>query len=138
MQKLNTLWQIVSAASSVRDLTQQTRTYHFGVTGPVTFFLQTENAQIKVMRWPKPQIEVTVKLQGSFGWRIAAEQDDAGVYIAAKRRTVVGGFSSASFEILLPHYVYLSLKLAECGVLLDNLTTTLNLPPLSGDVIVER
>jgi hypothetical protein len=92
MQKLNTLWQLVNAAfvnaaSSVRDITHHTKTYYFGVNGQITFYLQAENAEVNIKRWMRPQIEVTVKLQASFGWRIAAEQDDAGVYSISDAET---------------------------------------------------
>jgi hypothetical protein len=130
MQKLNTLWQFVNAASSVRDMTHHTKTYYFGVTGAITFYLQTENADVRIKRWTRPQIEVTVKLQASFGWRIAAEQDDAGVYIAAKRRMMVGGLSTARFDIIVPYNIYLTLKLTESSLSFENLDGTLNIPPV--------
>lgn len=129
MQKLNTLWQLVNAASSVRDITHHIKTYYFGVNGPVTFYLQAENADVNISRWVRPQIEVTVKLQASFGWRIAAEQDDAGVYIAAKRRMVVGGLSTARFDVIVPYNVYLTLKLTESNLKLQGVDGTLHIPP---------
>lgn len=132
MQKLNALWQLASAASAVRDMTQHTRTYHFAVKGAVTFYLRAENADVTVFRWARPMIEVTARLQGAFGWRILTDQDDAGVYIAAGRRAVVGGFSSARFEICVPHDTYLVLNLTGSSLTLQHLEGTLHVAPPDG------
>jgi hypothetical protein len=134
MERLNTLWKVVNAASTVKDIAQHTRTYHFAVSQPVTFYMQAENAGITLIRWSRPTIEITAKLQASFGWRVAAEQDDAGVYFVAKRRTVVGGLSSAAFEIRVPQETYTIFKFVECGLTLKNLDGTIQLaPPAQGD-----
>lgn len=134
MQKLNGLWQVVDAASTVRDIAQQTRVYHFN-TGdqPITFYLQAESARVQVTRWQQPQVEVSVKLQAAFGWRIVTDQDEAGVYIAAKRRMVVGGLSSAVFEIIVPQQTYLVLKLDQSSVRLNDVNGTLYIPPLQAE-----
>lgn len=130
MQKLNGLWQVVDAASTVREIAQQTRTYHFNVgSQPITFYLQAESARVQLTRWQQPQVEVTVKLQAAFGWRIATDQDEAGVYIAAKRRMVVGGLSSAVFEVFVPQETYLVLKLDQSSVRLNEVNGTLHIPP---------
>lgn len=129
MQRLNSLWQIVNAASTVRDITQVTRAYHFAVTLPTTFYLRAERADVRVIRWSRPIIEITTRLQAPFGWRIAAEQDEAGVYMAAARRAVVGGFASARFEVRVPQETYLVLNLEDGTLRLDNINGTLHLNP---------
>lgn len=131
MQNLNRVWQLVNAASSVRDMTQQSKTYHFKVAPPITFYLQTEHAEIRVSRWLQPEIEVTVKLIASFGWRVAAEQDEAGVYVAAKRLPVIGAMGSASFEVMLPSDTYLIFRLEGCALRLEDLTGEIHVPPPS-------
>ncbi|HEX2623194.1 MAG TPA: hypothetical protein VHL11_23700 [Phototrophicaceae bacterium] len=134
MQKLNGLWQVVNAASTVRDIAQQTKVYQF-LTGatPITFYLQAETARIEITRWHQPQVEVSVRLQAAFGWKIATDQDDAGVYIAAKRRIVVGGLSSAAFEVHVPQTAYLVLKLASCSVNLNAIDGMLHIPPVAAE-----
>jgi hypothetical protein len=136
MERLNSLWQMVnataSAAASVRDITQHTRQYTFAVSSaPLTFYLQAENAVVHIRRWDRPLVEVTVKLQGAFGWRVATDQDEAGVYIAAKRRMLVGNLSSATFDAIMPPHLYLTLKLEPGSLLLDGIDGTLNIPPMS-------
>jgi hypothetical protein len=124
MQRLNQLWQLAGAASNaaagLRDLTLHTQTYTFWVRDdqPLTVYLRAEKAEIRLWRWARPQVEVATRLQRAFGWRVATDQDDAGVYIAARRRRVVGGLSTALFELTVPQQAYLMLKLDDCGVYL--------------------
>lgn len=133
MQKLNTLWQLVNAATTVRDIAQHSKSYHFAVNGPVTFYLRAEHADVTLIRWTRPAIQVDVRLQAAFGWRIAAEQDEAGVYVAASRRSMVGGLSSAHFDVRLPAETYLILKLREGRVNLGEVSGTLHIPPADPD-----
>jgi len=128
MQRLNTLWQIAGAASSVRDIAQQNKTYHFPVVDPLTFYLRAEAAEIVLTRWQRPMIEVRASLQGAFGWRIATDQDEAGIYVAAARRMVVGGFSSATFEIYLPYNTHLVFNLTESSVALRQINGLVEIP----------
>lgn len=137
MQHLNTLWQAVNAASTVAELARQSQTFHFGVVKPVTLYLQAEGAEVRVKRWGMPQIQVTAQLQAAFGWRVATDQDDAGVYIVAKRRPVVGGLARGTFHVSVPHDTYLILKLADGRVILDDVSGTLHIPPLAVNGVVE-
>lgn len=132
MQHLGKLWQLVNAAGAVRDLTRHTKTYFFATPQPITFYLQTEGAVIRLNRWARPLVEASVKLQGSFGWRVLTDQDDAGVYMAAKRRVIVGSLSSALFEIYLPYTAHVILQTQDCDLHINNLNGELQLPPLQG------
>lgn len=122
MQRLNTLWQVVNAASTIKELAQHKRTYQFMVKDPITFHIQTHDADVHLSRWDKRQVEMTVTLQASFGWRVATDQDEAGVYVAAKKRVVVGGLSSALFEIFVPHDTYIIVKLQDCNLKLNGVS----------------
>ncbi len=129
-RRLNALWQALSAASSIRELAQRSKTYTFPISqSTTTFFLQTENAAIHIRRWSRPLVEVTVKLRAPFGWRVVTDQDEAGVYMAAKRRMVVGTLSRAIFAVMLPESAFLTLNLTDCLLTLDDLNGTLHLPP---------
>jgi len=128
MQQLNTLWQLASAASSVREIAQQAKTYYFPVMDPITFYLRTEAAEISLTRWTRPMIEVRVMLQGAFGWRIATDQDDVGVYVAAARRMVVGGLSSAKFDIYVPYETHLVFNLQQSMVMLRDINGLMEIP----------
>ncbi len=126
---LNTLWQVVNAASTVADFARQSQTYTFPITSPVTVYLQAEQAEIRLVRWGQPKVDVFVQLQAAFGWRIATDQDTDGVYMVAKRRMIVGGMSRATFTLTVPHDAYLILKLHESSLLLAAVDGTLHVPP---------
>ena len=130
-EHINTLWQMVSAAGELRELTRERRTYLFNTQGPITFYLRAENANVHIARWDLPRVEIKVKLEGKFGWRVAAEQDEVGVYFVAHRRRMIGGFSSALCEVVVPHDTYLVLNLTGGRVTLENINGTLHLPPLN-------
>jgi hypothetical protein len=137
MQHLNTLWQAVNVASSVTELARQSQTFHFNVSGAVTFYLQAESAEVRVTRWNEPKIEVLAQVQAAFGWRMETDQDEAGVYVVARRRLVVGTLSSALFSVLVPQDTYLILKLTDGRVTLNHIDGTVQIPPLaSGGAIV--
>lgn len=133
LQHLNTLWQAVSAASAVAELARHSQTFHFGVPQPITFYLQAEYAEVRLKRWGYPRIEVTAQLQAAFGWRVAADQDDAGVYIVAKRRPVVGSLSRAVFDVSVPGDTYLMLKLSEGRLVIEDVSGALHIPPPDAD-----
>lgn len=133
MQKLNTLWRLASAASTVREIAQHTRSYQFAVREPITFYLRADNAHVSFVRWNRPLVEITTRLQAPFGWRIMTDQDDAGVYFAAGRRAVVGGLSSARFDVLLPHNAYIVLNLSGGSCVLQQVDGTLHIDPPTTD-----
>ena len=126
---LNTLWQVVNAASTVADFARQSQTYTFPVNGPVTVYLRAEQAEIRLVRWGQPKVDVFVQLQAAFGWRIATDQDADGVYVVAKRRMLVGSMSRATFTLTLPYDAYLILKLSESSVQMTDVNGTLHIPP---------
>jgi len=133
MQQLNRLWQVVNAASTVRDIAQQSKTYHFAAGDPITFYLRTESADVRILRWQRPLIEMTITMQGAFGWRVLTEQDDAGIYVAAKRRPLVGELAGGTFEVYLPYDTYVILKLNRCNLTINNIHGEIRLPPTVDD-----
>jgi hypothetical protein len=131
MQHLQKLWSLANTLGALRDLTQQHQIYRFPVplAPPVTFYLQAEAADVYFTRWDKPLLEVSVRLQHPYGWRIASDQDDAGVYFVAQRRAVVGTLSSALFEVFMPSETYLTLRLSDVQLRLANVSGTLDIAP---------
>jgi hypothetical protein len=129
MQHLETLRKLFSAAAAVRDITYETKVYDFPITLPVTFYLDVQDASITITPWSQPRIAVTARLQVGFGWRVQGEQDEVGVYVVAKRKAVVGMLARAEFTVRLPPETHLALKLAQSQLTLNDLTTTLHIPP---------
>ena len=129
MQHLRTLWKAVNMVSFARDLAVETRRYQWDVSAPSTFFLQAEYADIRIAYHDHAHIVATVQLQAGFGWQLAIDQDQAGVYVVARRKPVIGSLGRCKFDIQLPHSLHISLKLERCQLCLDDLDTTIEFPP---------
>ena len=83
---------------------------------------------MRIARQDVPQIEVMSLLQAPFGWRVAAEQDDAGVYFVALRRPVIGSMAWASFLVTVPRDAHLALKLEHTRLCLEDVKGVMELP----------
>jgi hypothetical protein len=135
-QHLNTLWQAVSTISDIRAMTRRQQTYYFSTLGAITFYLRAENAEVQVIRWGLPKVEVNVTLHGAFGWRVAADQDEAGVYVVARRRALVGGLSRALFTVIVPHSAFLMLHVDDGRVVMEHVNGVVEIPPVQAGVSV--
>jgi len=130
VQHLTTLWKIANAASEVAEIARSSETFRFNVREDVTLYLHMAGAEVRVRRWDEPRIEIVAQLQALFGWRIKTDQDEFGVYMVALRRAVVGGLSGAIFSVAAPRRAHLYVKLEHGRLLIDDLTGTIQLPPL--------
>ena len=101
MQHLSTLTELANAVSTVAEIARHTQTYRFNVSGAITLYMDAEGAEVRILRraGTDPQIEVEANLQAPFAWRIATDQDEAGVYVVARRRPVVGAVASEEFQL---------------------------------------
>lgn len=133
MENLDTLRKLATVASNVRDIAFDTKIYQFKVAQPVTFYLDAEQSAVTLARWSQPEVMVRAQLQAGFGWRVITEQDEAGVYIIAKRRALVGNLSRAQFQVRVPHDTYCIMKLQNGALLLDGINGTVDVPPLQSD-----
>jgi hypothetical protein len=129
MQHLNTLSQVVGAASTVMEWARSSQTYSFHVKSGASCYVHIGGGEVRIARENIGQIEIAAKFQAPFGWRVAAEQDDAGVYFVALRRAIVGGIAHANFLIRIPHDAYLTLKLEHTRLALEDVSGVFELPP---------
>jgi glutamate synthase domain-containing protein 1 len=136
MQHLNTLTQVANAASALAELTRKSTTYRFNVMADTTFYLDVSQAEVRLLRHPAAQIEVTMMLQAPFAWRVVTDQDEAGVYVVAKLRPVVGGLAGALFSVVVPDQAHLVLKLQRCRLCLEAVDSTLQIPPVSMEMAI--
>lgn len=125
---LDRLNQIAAAAGTVAELTRSTMVYRFTVDSGAHLYLHTETSDVRVVRHDHPEIAITALLQPPFAWRIASEQDDAGVYFVALRKPLVGVVAIGKFEISAPRDSHLILKLEGVRLTLDSVSDTLDLP----------
>src|SRR4051795_7830380 len=69
----------------------------FEVTLPTTVYVRASQCEVVIRRQAQSCVELSANLRASFGWELVAEQDEAGVYIVARRKPVVGKLSTARF-----------------------------------------
>ena len=129
MRHLGNFWKAAQLLNSARDLAVETQHLHWDVTTPSTLFLQAEQSDIRLAWHDQPQILAKVELRAGFGWQLTTDQDEAGVYVVAVRKAVIGSIARGKFHFSLPRGVYISLKLTQCQLCFDDLTASLDLPP---------
>jgi hypothetical protein len=129
MQHLNTLSQLVNAASTVAELARSAQSYHFYVGAGSSCYVHADAGEVRIARHDAPVITISSTLQAPFAWRVAAEQDEAGVYFVALRRPLVGGLAGATFAVTVPRDAHLTLKLEGARLSIENVSGTIDLPP---------
>jgi len=129
VQHLGKLTQLVSAAATVSEIAHKSQSQRFGAAGPLTLYAHLESADVTIERRALPYLEVRAQLQAPFAWRLATEQDDAGVYVVARRRPLVGDLGGGHFRLIVRPDTYLHLRLDGCKLTLLDLHTTIELPP---------
>ncbi len=130
MERLNT---VLRTASALADIARQTQTFRFPATTGQAFYLHADAGDVRVQRHAAPEIVITVTLQVPLGWRVAADQDEAGIYFVALRRKLAVSVANATFFVSVPSGVRALLRLDGANLTLENLHLTLELPP-DGDL----
>ncbi len=131
MRMLDNIWNVLRIVGAARELALETRRFNWKVAAGTTFFLQAEYADIRLEAHERPEILAKVELQAGFGWQLATDQDEAGVYMIARRKALIGSISRAKFDIKLPEQTHISLKMKNCQVCLAELDRALDLPPVA-------
>ena len=134
MRILDNIWQALRIVGAARELAIETRRFNWEVAAGTTFFLQAEHADIHLQAHERPEIQAKVELQAGFGWQLATDQDEAGVYMIARRKALIGSVSRAKFEIKLPRQAHISLKLENCQLSLAELSAALDLAPFASQM----
>lgn len=129
MRRLGKIWQAAQLLNSARELAVETQRFQWDIATPSTLFVQAEQSDIRLAWRDQPQILAKVELRAGFGWQLTTDQDEAGVYVVARRKPLIGGISRGKFHFTLPQDVYISLSLRQCQLRFDDLTASLDLPP---------
>jgi hypothetical protein len=121
------------AAENAVNATTKSYFRIFEVTLPTTVYIRGSQINITVRRKVGTQVQFSASLRAAFGWSLAAEQDDAGVYIVAKRKLLLGSMSSASFTLIAPPEANLVFHLTPGAVRLYDIDGKISIPgsPLS-------
>ncbi|MCY4537489.1 MAG: hypothetical protein OXE52_04575 [Chloroflexi bacterium] len=129
MRKLNKLRGALNLLGYMRDLTIESRNYEWEVRPPSSFYMEAEYAEVNLSRSQDNHLYVNVRLRASMSWKLAAERDDAGVYVVVKRKPLIGNIGRARFQVRVPHGVHISLQLEKSVLCINDLVGALDLPP---------
>ncbi len=112
-----------AATAAARSFVQR-----FDVQLPTTVYVRASQCDVAVYRQPGNQVELSANLRASFGWEFVAEHDDAGVYVVARRKPVVGAISSAKMTLIVPPEANLVFHLTPGTVHLADVDGKLSVP----------
>ncbi len=129
MAQLGRLWRALNLLGAARDLAIEKRRYEWDTLASKTFYLNAERADIHLQAHDEAHILTTIELRGGFAWQIATDQDEAGVYIIARRKAIIGSIARAKIAVWLPPSLHITLELANCRLCMDELRGKIELPP---------
>lgn len=101
----------------------------FPVEFPITVFVRASKCHVTVYYHELDQVELHASLYAAFGMRLIIERDEAGIYVVARRRRVVGAFSRSEFTVVVPRYCHLAFNLTPGHVRFIRLNGVLQVPP---------
>lgn len=119
-----------AAVEAVPRTSQRAYTQVFNVQASITVYVRASQCRITIRRAALPKVILEASISRAFGPELAAEQDEAGVYIVARPKPVVGRLSRADFTITVPADSHLVFHLTPGDVILEDLEGMLELPPL--------
>jgi hypothetical protein len=117
-----------SALSAVPKTGQRSHVQVFNVKPPVTVYVRASHCRITICRQSEPKVILDANLYRAFGVELTAEQDDAGVYIVAKRKAVVGRVTRIDLALTVPADSHLALHLTPGDVIFQAVDGLLELP----------
>ncbi len=133
MRRLGKLWQALKLVSAARELAAESRQLEWTVSLPNTVFLQAEHCDITLAWQEDARVIARMELPVGFGWLWTSDQDEAGVYLIAQRKALIGGMARGRIALSLPRGIHISLKLASCQLCCQGLDASLEWPPFQAD-----
>ena len=117
-----------TAVEAVPRVSQQSYVQVFNVQPPITVYVRASHCRVGVRRDPAPKVTLQAEMYRAFGLEFATEQDEAGVYIVARRKPVVGKLSRAEFSGTVPPDTRLAFHLTPGDVVLQDIDGMIELP----------
>jgi hypothetical protein len=117
-----------TALTAVPKTTQRSHIQIFNVTPAVTVYVRASHCRITVSRQTDPKVILEANLYRAFGVELTAEQDEAGVYIVAKRKAVVGRVTRTEFTLTVPADSHLAFHLTPGDVIFQDIEGMIELP----------
>ena len=91
-----------SAGAAADRIGRETFRQVFTVTPPVTVYIYAAHSRVTIRRKASHLVELDATMRGAFGLTLAVDQDDAGVYVVAKRKPVAGALTWIDFTLIVP------------------------------------
>jgi hypothetical protein len=128
---------VVATAETAAQVTAKSFVQYFTVTLPSTVYVRASQCEVIVRYKSGARVELSANLRASFGWELVAEQDDAGIYVVAKRKPIVGKLSTAHFTLIVPPEINLVFDLTPGAVKFATINGKLTLPgnPMVTDIV---
>lgn len=121
MRYLKHLDKLLALAEGVRQWSQIEAARHFNVTLPCAVYVDVGDAPLTLVAHEELVVSVEAQLPRGAGWQWRTEQDEAGVYVVAKRAAFAPLALKPRFVIALPSRATLMLNLAQSSVELKNM-----------------
>lgn len=119
---------LATALEATTNATAKSFRQVFRAAPPTTIYVRASHSDVTIIRQPGQQVELQASLRAAFGWDFIAEQDEAGVYIVARRKPIVGALSRASFTLIVPEYANLAFHLTPGSVKFANIDGKFAIP----------
>lgn len=107
---------------------QQSLTHVFTVKPGHTVYVRASHCRVLVQRHAEPRVSIQSTMVRSFGLELAAEQDDNGVYVVARRKPVVGQVAGIELTLTVPDDCHLAFNLTPGDVVLRGIDGVIELP----------
>ncbi len=105
----------------------------FTITLPVTIYIHAAHSQVVVHRAKGDQtdrIELEAMMRGAFGLNLSVEQDEAGIYIIARRKPVAGALARIDFKVTAPPEARILAHLTPGVLMLEDVDGTVEALPI--------
>jgi len=124
-------WAIQESRQRISGVLTRSHLLVFKTDAPLTVYVRGAKCTVTVRHHTLDQVELRATLFNAFGLQFVTDQDDAGVYVIAKRRRFVGMLSRAEFELTVPVYANLAFNLTPGTVKIEDIDGVLELPPMN-------
>jgi len=109
------------ATRAVPGSAERLHTQVFNVAGPVTVYVRASHCRVTLREADSPKVTLNATMQRGFGVELAADQDEDGIYIVARRKPVVGTVARVDFTLSVPPDTQLALHLTPGDVVFENI-----------------
>lgn len=118
-----------TAVDVVPKVSRQVFTQIFNVDPATTVYIRASHCRIQVQREDVARITLRASALPTVGPELVTEQDEAGVYIVAKSKPVVGKLTPAHLDITVPRDSHLVFHLTPGDILLQGIDGLIEFPP---------